>query len=519
MNSNANESNRILKFNYRDLMIFLVPIIIFLLYLFVYNPGVLTVSSYSQLHQIATGKFTTAHPIFHTLIEMLLIKIFGTPFYIGLFQILVFSVLWTAICRYHRDDSAKSSNGFVAQFAITVIFCLIPINAVYSITLSSYVLFAYFIMFLCFLIKVMIDQNGQLDTKIIILMALTIGIMSGLNNYGIAIAIPTLIAIAYYLLKRGASENSFVTLVGLAVLCIFLIASLNFVYDVQSDKLNIPADDKFENNINLESAQNQFFSTINAEPEQEYEKISSVNTKQGSYAIIDPFVELWQQNPILEILFNNPFVYLILSVILLALIYVRTQSNEIFLVYLPPFINTIIAFFTGQPNIYSNMLVFFLIAIICASVYFNPNLMNKVSNRPQTITQPKIQAQPQAEFVENQVNENYYTDLESKLEELTLDDINKMLNETPGKGTQKQKSKQTKQQKPKQKETKQKETKKQTKQQKPKQEKPQKPKETPKQKPKQEKPQKPKETIEQEQTIPEGDSDLIDQILKEMGKK
>ncbi len=511
MNSNATESNRILKFNYRDLMIFLVPIIIFLLYLFVYNPGVLTVSSYSQLHQIATGKFTTAHPIFHTLIEMLLIKIFGTPFYIGLFQILVFSVLWTAICRYHRDDSEKSSNGFVAQFAITVIFCLIPINAVYSITLSSYVLFAYSIMFLCFLIKVMIDQNGQLDTKIIILMALTIGIMSGLNNYGIAIAIPTLIAIAYYLLKRGASENSFVTLVGLAVLCIFLIASLNFVYDVQTDKLNIPADDKFENNINLESAQNQFFSTINAEPEQEYEKISSVNTKQGSYAIIDPFVELWQQNPILEILFNNPFVYLILSVILLALIYVRTQSNEIFLVYLPPFINTIIAFFTGQPNIYSNMLIFFLIAIICVSLYFNPNLMKKVSNRPQTITQPKIQAQPQAEFVENQVNENYYTDLESKLEELTLDDINKMLNETPGKETPKQtQPKETKKQ-TKQKETKQKETKKQTKQQKPK--------ETPKQKPKQEKPQKPKETIEQEQTIPEGDSDLIDQILKEMGKK
>ncbi len=476
MNSNATESNRILKFNYRDLMIFLVPIIIFLLYLFVYNPGVLTVSSYSQLHQIATGEFTTAHPIFHTLIEMLLIKIFGTPLSIGAFQILVFALMWTAICKYNRDDSSQSSNGFVAQFAITLVLCLIPINAVYSITLSSYVLFAYSIMCLCFLIKVMLDKKGQLDTKTIILMALTIGIMSGLNNYGIVIAIPTLIAVAYYLLKRGASEDAFVKFIGLAILCIFLIASLNFVYDVQTDKLKIPADDAFENNINLKGAQNQFFSTINAEPEQEYEKISSVNTKQGSYAIIDSYVDTWQENPILEVLFNNPLIYMILSVILLGLIYVRTESDELFLVYLPPFINTVIALLTGQPNIYSNMLVFFLIAVICAGVYFNPSLKNNVSKRSQTITPQKIQIRQQEVSAENHVEDNYYSDLESKIEELSLEDINKMLNETPSKETIK---------------------------------------------PKQEKPQKPKETVEQKQTMPEGDSDLIDQILKEieMGKK
>ena len=431
MNLNTNESNIIPKFNYRDILIVLVPILIFILYLIVYNPGVLTASSYSQLHQIASSKFTTAHPIFHSLIEKLILKIFGTPFFIGLFQIIVFSAIWTVICKYHRDDTAKSSNEFVVQFIITLIICLIPINAVYSVSISSYVLFSYSIMFLCFLIKIMLDKNGQLDKKLIVLMALTIAIMSGLNNYGIVIALPTLIAIAYYLLKKDASENTFITFVGLAMLCIFIIASLNFVLDVKNDQSNISEDDTFGNDINLKGAQDQFFSTINGHPSHKYEKVTSVNEKQGSYGILDSYVDSWRGNFILNALFNNPILYMILSLLLLGLIYLKTGSTEIFLVYLAPLINTVIAILTGQPNIYSNMLVFYLIAIICVGFYFKPNLINDYSNRVPPISKPEIQTQPQFEAKENYVNDSYYSDLESEIADLTLYDINEMLRETP----------------------------------------------------------------------------------------
>lgn len=430
MNLNTNESNILPKFNYRDLLIVLVPILIFLVYLIMYNPGVLTVSSYSQLHQIATSKFTTSHPIFHTLLEKLFLKIFGTPFFIGLFQILIFSAIWMMICKYHRDDTAKSSNEFVVQFVITLIICLIPINAIYSISLSSYTLFSYSIMFLCFLIKIMLDKNGQVDTKLIILMALTIGIISGLNNYGIVIALPTLIAITYYLLKKGASENTFITFVGLAMLCIFIIASLNFVLDVKEDKFDISEDDAFGSDINLKDAQNQFFSTINAKPSHNYEKITSANTKQGGYDIVDSYVDSWRENFLLNGLFDNPILYMILSLALLSLIYLKTESKEIFLVYLAPLLNTVIAILTGQPNIYSNILVFYLIAIICVGFYFKPNLINNYSNRPTPIIKSEIQSQPQFEIEENYVDDSYYLDLKSEIEDLTLDDINEMLGET-----------------------------------------------------------------------------------------
>ena len=54
------------KLNYRDLIIFIVPILIFLLYLSIYNPGILSTNSYSILHQISSGEFTNAHPFLHT---------------------------------------------------------------------------------------------------------------------------------------------------------------------------------------------------------------------------------------------------------------------------------------------------------------------------------------------------------------------------------------------------------------------------------------------------------------------
>lgn len=430
MNFNSSQSNGLPKINYRDLIIFVLPVLIFVLYLFAYNPGVLTVDSFSQLHQIATGKFTTAHPIFHTFLEMLCLKIFKSPFYIGLFQILIFSAIWMGICKYHRDDYSKNSNAFIVQFIVTLIVCLIPINAIYSITLSSNVLFSYSIMLLCFLIKIMVDKNGQVGKKLIILMALTLGIMSGLNNYGILIAVPILIAITYYILKKGNAENTTVMFVGLAILCIFLIASLNFVYDVQKDTLNIHTNDAFEEKIDINNAQSQFFSKINGEPKEDYESITSGGNNK--YNLVYSIVDLFKENFILDGLFNNPILYLIVSVILLALINFINPSKEIFFIYMPPLLSVIITILTGQNNAYYNLLVFYLILIILTSVLFKVDLKtNNVNNTTPTIAkEERIETPAINETTENQFKEDYYTSLETEIDNLTLDDINEMLNET-----------------------------------------------------------------------------------------
>jgi hypothetical protein len=409
----------------------------------------------------------------------------------GLFQILVFSLIWMFICKYHRDDTSKSSDEFVVQFIITFIICLIPINAVYSVTLSSNILFSYSLMFLGFLIKVMLDRNGQIDEKIIILMALTIAVMSGLNNYGIIIAVPTLIIIAYYLLKKGNSENTMVMFLGLAVLGVFLIGSLNFVYDVDSDYLKLQSDDGFENEINLKLAQNEFFSAANVQPSEGYETINSANLGTSKFNMVNGFVNFWKGNFILDSLFCNPILYMILSIGLLGLIYVRTEAEEIFMIYVPTFLNTVISILTGQDNLYSNLLIFYLVLIVCMGIYFKSNLkLTDLSNRAPLRSQPqRMEAQPMYQVQEPQ-DDSYYSYLESEIDELTLDDINEMLRETP------------------QEEAPRKEA--------PRREEPPK-----KEAPRREEPQKAVPPQEEPEINEEYDldADLIDEILKEMGKK
>lgn len=438
------------QFNHRDLLIFILPVLIFgFIYLFAFNPGVLTIASYSQLHQIAADKLTAAYPVFYTYLVMISLKFTNSIFLLGIIQILIFSSIWTLICKYHRDDSSKSSNEFTIQFIITTIICLIPINAIYSITLSSNILFSYSILFLCFLIKVMIDTDGQINLNFSILLGITLAIMSGLNNYGIIIALISLIVILYYLYRKNTTENKLITLVGLTIICMLFVGSLNLIYDVKgsdydayTQNYNIPMNDAFDDGINLEGARNEFLSSTNSEPIKSYENTISLNTEGFNYNLLDSFANLFRNSFILGGLFDNPIVYLALSIVLLALINFITPSEEIYLLYLPPFLNIIINFFTGQNNIYSNLLVFYLILIIFISICFKLNLTPKsftkitqtipMKNEVKTPTITKQENKTetiseQSQIETNMIEDNYYPILESEIEELTQRDIDEML--------------------------------------------------------------------------------------------
>lgn len=225
-------------FTYKDLIIFLIPVIIFSLYLYIYNPGILTFDSFNQLHQIATGEYTNWHPFFHTFIEMLLIKIYPSPMTIAIAQILTFSIIWMVICRYFRKDYANTKNitedrQFILQVIITLIISLIPINAIYAITLWKDIFFGYFLLLLCFLIKVLLDKNGDVSLKFIILLSAIMAVVSQIRPNGIYIIIPLIIIFAYYFYKNNNSEKFFIKLPVLAIVFILLIASLNVVYEVE----------------------------------------------------------------------------------------------------------------------------------------------------------------------------------------------------------------------------------------------------------------------------------------------
>lgn len=216
-----------------DLIIFLIPVIIFLIYLVVFYPGIATIDSFNQLHQIASGHFTNWHPFFHTFIEMLCLKVYPSTISIAILQILVFATMWTAICRYCRDD--ENDRTFKIQVISSVIICMIPINALYSITLWKDVLFSYFLMFLCFLALVMISRKGNVDYKFIILISLVMAAIAELRGNGMYVVAITLAVYAVYLFIKKNRKMSLLLII-LTVAGILVISSLNIAYDVEDNE-------------------------------------------------------------------------------------------------------------------------------------------------------------------------------------------------------------------------------------------------------------------------------------------
>lgn len=232
---NINLKSEIWKFNFRDLVIFLIPFIIFSIYLSVFNPGIGTIDTFNQLHQIASGHFTNWHPFFHTFINMLCLKVYPSPISICIFQIFVFSTIWMIICKYNRDDNDMDYTTFILQIFITLIISVIPINALYSITLWKDILFSYSLMFLCFLAKVMIDKKGNVDYKFIILISFVMACVSQLRGNGLYVILIVMFVYALYLFIKKNVKMSALLLI-LTMVFILLIASLNIAFDVEDNE-------------------------------------------------------------------------------------------------------------------------------------------------------------------------------------------------------------------------------------------------------------------------------------------
>ena len=219
-------------FNYKDLIIFLIPFTIFMYYLYIYNPGVLTYDSFAQLNQISTSKFNAIHPFFHTFIEMLCLKLYPNTKSVAILQITIFSMMWMIICNYTRSKSSRKQ--LALQIIITLAISLIPINAIYSITLWKDILFSYFLMFLSFLTYVLIDKDFDVSYGFVFIFCLSIAFVSQLRHNGFYIMIVFLFIIGLYLFKRDKRNKLYLTIPTVAIILILLVGSLNIAYNVDS---------------------------------------------------------------------------------------------------------------------------------------------------------------------------------------------------------------------------------------------------------------------------------------------
>lgn len=117
-----------------------------------FYPGIFSYDAAGQLNQIATGKYSSHHPMVHSLFLGFTIKVadkyIGSGS-IGLFiHVIIQTIIFAFSLAYLIDYLSKEKAGFILKFATLIIFMFLPIFPVMAVTATKDVLFAAFYLIL-----------------------------------------------------------------------------------------------------------------------------------------------------------------------------------------------------------------------------------------------------------------------------------------------------------------------------------------------------------------------------------
>lgn len=185
-------SKKIFKIEKMDVLIFLIPFIAFGISLLAFFPGLVTSDCVDQINQAKINYYSPAHPIIHSFIIGNLTKL-GGIWVPALFQIIIFSFIWTYMCKHLRKYNKTVLNN-VLQIVFTFIICSLPLNYLYSITLWKDIIYSYAVLLLIVLVFIGIKENYKYTNFQIFLISLSAtsvmyfrhnGFPIGLSMFGI----------------------------------------------------------------------------------------------------------------------------------------------------------------------------------------------------------------------------------------------------------------------------------------------------------------------------------------------
>lgn len=213
-----------IKKNKENIILFLIPFLVFLLMIFIYYPGIIPYDGNNQWEQVQSGIITNGHPFFSTYFMYLLSKIWNDPLVVILYQIIIISFFWTIMCNKTRKDNFKS------QVIYTVVISFVPIIALYSITLWKDILYSYYLLMLGFMtydIAFKRDFKNIKKTDLLIIGLLSFLVFSYRHN-GMLVAILYLIifAIIYLIKNKHTKEIKNIIVVFLTFMIMYVSISI-----------------------------------------------------------------------------------------------------------------------------------------------------------------------------------------------------------------------------------------------------------------------------------------------------
>ena len=146
--------------------------------------------------------------------------------------------------------------------------------------------------------------------------------------------------------------------------------------------------------------------------------------------MVNSYAVYFKDHTLTDTLFYSPALYMYLAIILLVALQFVTKSKEMYLIYVPNIINIIGVFLTCPLNenrsLYPNLLIAYMLVIVFISIY----LRGSMKALTITLNTKKAEEPPQRSYQSPQtydVSDNYF---DNQINEISLEEIDSILEES-----------------------------------------------------------------------------------------
>ncbi len=209
---------------------FAVMVALLSIYLLAFYPAIMTSDSQDQWNQIMTGSYGNTHPAFYTWMMSLLVLIFKTPAMISIFQIILFSCIWTyGIKTVLNKKTSFKINDWIVSLISTFIVAIFPLNGIFAVTFWKDIIYTYLLLlFLIWIYKFFI-RNDEINSKDWIYIIINLILTSTFRHNGIIAALFILIMFGFKYYKQDKNNKNLLIKLCSIYLIIFIFIKIIFV--------------------------------------------------------------------------------------------------------------------------------------------------------------------------------------------------------------------------------------------------------------------------------------------------
>ena len=216
-----------------DAIIFITIITILTISLLSFFPGLLTSDIVDQIGQAKMNSYRDAHPIFHSFVIGNLAKL-GGIWVPELFQIIIFALIWTFICKKIRKYNSSTKNKLF-QIIVTFIICIIPLNFIYSIILWKDILYSYAILALMGFLYIGIKEKFRFTNLEIIGMSISLASIMKFRHNGVPIGIIMFLIIIITNVIYNRDKKQFILILSSFILTLILMTIPKWIWGQKSN--------------------------------------------------------------------------------------------------------------------------------------------------------------------------------------------------------------------------------------------------------------------------------------------